>query len=130
MLATFSNELRTKHCRSLTHCRCSSRPHTHCWTCLLTASIREISLETSFTQRLINQELSIKQIYDFFFLIEEECLLKRLSAWKGMGIVQETQQGVLKYFVLATVRTHFHIRKEQQEGQVTQNPDGENSQVM
>lgn len=56
--------------------------------------------------------------------------MRRLSAWKGMGIVKETQQGVLKYLVPATAWIHFHIMKGQQEGQVTQNPDGENSQVM
>lgn len=66
----------------------------------------------------------------FFFLIEEECLLKRLSAWKGMGIVKESQQGVLKYLALATAWIHFHVMKGQEEGQVTQNPDGENSQVL
>lgn len=47
-----------------------------------------------------------------------------------MGIVKESQQGLVKYLTLATAWTHSRIMKGHEEGQVTQIPAGVNSQVM
>lgn len=42
-------------------------------------------------------------------------------------MVKRIQQSMVKYLALATVWAHSHILKEPEEGQITQNPEGENS---